>query len=164
MKTKTLYLVRHAKAEEHSFAKRDYDRDLVEKGKEKTEQIASTLAQQLRPTASTLALSSSANRAIQTAYLSCEIIGYPTDQIVLDKSIYEAHFLTILEAINTTSEDIDTLLVFGHNPGLSDLVDHLTHAYVNLKTSEIAVIQLEEGIDFSHLSGDTATLKTVITK
>ncbi len=30
MGTKTLYLIRHAKAEEHSFLKKDFDRNLVD--------------------------------------------------------------------------------------------------------------------------------------
>ncbi len=164
MKTKTLYLIRHAKAEEYAFGKRDYDRNLTEKGKERAVQIASTLAQQLHPTPSTQILSSSANRAIQTAYLFSEIIGYPMDQILQDKSIYEAYHLDILHAINKTSMDVDTLLVFGHNPGISELTTYLTNVYVDLKTSHVAILELEEGLDFKDLSGGTATLKTVITE
>src|SRR5690606_41721411 len=120
MKTKTLYLIRHAKAEEHSFFKRDYDRNLTEKGKERAQQIAIQLAQQLVITPQTSVLSSSANRAIQTAELFCDIIGYPIDQIRQDKSIYEAHYSDILNAINGIPAEVDILLVFGHNPGRSE--------------------------------------------
>lgn len=162
MKTKTLYLIRHAKAEEYSFGRRDYERNLMEKGKESAREIATILSHQFNPTSSTRVLSSSANRAIQTAELFCSIIDYPLEQIVQDKNIYEAYYLDILNAINNTATVIDTLLVFGHNPGLSELATYLTNVYVNLKTSYVAVIKLEKGLDFNELSGGTATLKTVI--
>jgi|SRR5690606_14380058 len=162
MKTKTLYLIRHAKAEEHSFIKRDYDRNLIEKGKERAQQIATQLAQQLVITPQTSVLTSPANRAIQTAELFCDIIGYSTAQIKQDKSIYEAHHSAILNAINKTPTEVDTLLVFGHNPGLSDLTNYLCNSHINLATSHVAMIELEDGMDFSHLSEGTATLKEIL--
>lgn len=159
---KKLYLIRHAKAEDYSFAKKDYDRNLVAKGKERAKQIATLLKEELVLTPQSRVLSSSANRAIQTAELFCKILNYPVTEIRQDKNIYEARYLDILTSINQTSGSVENLLVFGHNPGLSDLAHYLTDTYIDLKTAHIAVIELEEGIDFTSLAGGTASLIHVI--
>lgn len=163
MQKKLLYLVRHAKAEEHSFAKRDHDRDLTDKGRSRAAQIAIDLAKELEVTANTLVVSSTANRAWQTAELFCNTLGYPQEKIQRTKTIYEAFYIDILRTINTVNPDVDILIVFGHNPGFSDLTNYLTDSYIDLKTSHVAVIELEDGIDFTTLSGSTAKLLKVLT-
>lgn len=162
MQKKLLYLIRHAKAEEYAFAKRDHDRDIIDKGKVRASQVADDLATVFQLTENTQVISSTANRAIQTAELFCDKLHYPLQHIQQEKSIYEAYYLDILHVINKTPEHIETLLVFGHNPGLSDLTNYLTNSYIDLKTSHVAVIELERGIDFQTLSGGTATLKQVL--
>lgn len=163
MQKKLLYLVRHAKAEEHSFAKREHDRNLIDKGRSRAAQIATDLANELEVTANTLVISSTANRARQTAELFCDTLGYPQEKIQLTKAIYEAFCLDILRTINAVGPEVDTLVVFGHNPGFSDLTNYLTDSYIDLKTSHVAVIALEDGIDFASLSGSTAKLIKVLT-
>ncbi|WP_231561009.1 hypothetical protein [Sphingobacterium sp. T2] len=59
---------------------------------------------------------------------------------------------------------MDTLLVFGHNPGLSELTNYLCNSYIELKTAHAAKIILPEGFDFDTLSGGTADLETIITE
>lgn len=160
---KKLYLVRHAKAEDHSFAKHDHERDIIDKGRLRATQIAQDLAKELTLTEHAKVIASTANRAKQTAELFCDILGYPAEKIQSTKSIYEAFYLDILRSINKVGGDVDTLLVFGHNPGLSDLTNYLTDSYIDLKTSHVAVITLEEGIDFAALSGSTAKLSHILT-
>lgn len=163
MQKKKLYLIRHAKAEEYNLGKRDHDRDIVDKGKMRASQISKDLAGALRVTSYTLVISSTANRAMQTAELFCNKLNYPLSSIQQEKAIYEAFYLDILKVINKISDQVDTVLVFGHNPGLSDLTNYLTNSYIDLKTSHVAIIELETGIDFQTLSGGTATLKSILT-
>ncbi|NGM63268.1 phosphohistidine phosphatase [Sphingobacterium sp. SGG-5] len=162
MKTKNLYLIRHAKAEEHSFAKRDYDRNLVEKGKERAVRIATELKTKSILTPNTLVISSPANRALQTATLFCELLRYPVAQIHQEQSIYEAHFLDILAIINKVPDTVDTVILFGHNPGLSDLTNYICGTYANLNTSSVVIISLPHNFNFSDLSEGTATLKEIL--
>jgi len=155
---KTLYLIRHAKAEEHSFSKTDFDRDLQKKGKDRAHRIAEELKETLQLDEKTLVISSSANRAIQTAEVFCKVLGYPIDSILQTKDIYEAHFTDILKVINTVSDEYDKLLVFGHNPGLSNLTNYLSHSEVELATSNVSILQLEKDLTFEMLGGGTANL------
>ncbi len=162
MKRKTLYLIRHAKAEEHSFKKRDHDRNLIQQGKEKAERVAKELAGKSILTLDTIVISSTANRTIQTAILFCDTLQHPEADIQQEKSIYEAHFLDILTVINAVPDTADTVILFGHNPGLSDLTNYLCGTYVDLRPSDIAVIALPEDFSFAELSNGAATLKEIL--
>lgn len=155
---KTLYLIRHAKAEEHSFSKDDFYRDLQKKGRERAERIAQKLKGSLKIDEKTLVISSSANRAIQTAELFCEVLGYAKESIQQTRDIYEAHFMDILKVINSVPDEYDTLLIFGHNPGLSNLTNYLSHSEIELATSNVSILQLEGDLTFEMLGGGTANL------
>ncbi|MFZ4863560.1 SixA phosphatase family protein [Sphingobacterium sp. Mn56C] len=160
---KRLYIIRHAKAEFPSLLKDDYDRNLMDKGIKRAQQIALDLKNRLKITANTLVISSTANRALQTAELFGTILGYPLENIQQQQSIYEAHYKTILEVINKVPNTVENLLVFGHNPGLSDLSNYICDTCIDLKTAHVACIELEEGLDFRELSGGTAHLKNILT-
>lgn len=164
MNKKTLYIIRHAKAELPTWDKKDFDRNIIIKGIQRATEIASKLTPLLSINENTAVYASSANRAIQTAEIFCKVLGFPIQDIQQTREIYEAHHLDILRVINQTADHIDTLLVFGHNPGLSNLTNYICDSYIDLKTSHVAVIKLEEGIDFASLSGGTGALLQVITE
>lgn len=163
MAQRKLLLIRHGKAEDYSFLKKDYDRNLVERGKERSKLIAHKLLPDFGKD-KTLVISSTANRALQTAHIFCEILNYPTKNIQLEKSIYEAYFLDILKVINNITEDVDTVCVFGHNPGLSDLTNYLCHSAIDLKTAHAAKIILPADFNYTEISGGTCQLEAVITE
>lgn len=163
MRNKKLYIIRHAKAEDHFGPKIDFERNLVDKGRERARELSAKLNKELPSIDErTLVISSTASRAAETATLFCDTLGYPVDRIEWEPKIYEAHFLVILKRINDVSANYDNLLVFGHNPGLSDLINYVSNDYVDLKTSHIGCLTLEDNIDFSNLSANTAKLNKVI--
>jgi len=159
---KTLYIVRHGKAEEHSFSKEDFYRDLLEKGRSRAKRVATELKKTLQVNDKTLVISSTANRAIQTAEIFCSILDYPLESIQQTSDIYEAHFTDILKVINSVPDEIDSLLIFGHNPGFSNLTNYLSHSEIELATSNVAILQLEEDITFAMLAGGTANLVGIL--
>jgi len=165
MQTKSLYIIRHAKAELPSFNKNDFNRTLLLKGIARATETAQQLKEQFAPVDErTLIVSSTATRAAETAKIFCETLGYPEENIQWEPKIYEAHYLFLMKCINDIPAKYDRVLIFGHNPGLSNLVEYTTDTYVNLKTAHIACLELEEGIDYSLLSANTAILKKVITE
>jgi len=155
---RSLFLIRHAKAVDISLSARDFDRDLQQKGIQRAEKIASDLKKTLTIDQNTLFISSPANRAIQTAKIFASILGYPAENIRDSKELYDAHFIEILKVINTVEDHFNKVLVFGHNPGLSNLVNYLSHAEIALATSNVANLQLADEDTFNMLSGDTAKL------
>lgn len=162
MATKTLYIIRHAKAELPTWDKRDFDRNIITKGIQRATEIAAHLKTLLSINENMAVYSSSANRAIQTAEIFCKTLSFPIEDIQQTREIYEAQHLDILRVINQTADHVDTLFVFGHNPGLSNLTNYICDSYIDLKTSHVAVIKLEEGIDFASLSGSTGALLQII--
>lgn len=163
MSAKKLFIIRHAKAETPTWGKSDFDRELVGKGKIRANQIAKQVKLEIpQVNDQTLVLSSTALRAAQTAEIFCKAIQYPSKKILWTPSIYEAEYTTILRAINGIKGHYDTVLIFGHNPGLSDLVFHISDQYINLKTSHTAYLELEAGIGFHELSSSLAELKKVL--
>ena len=163
MDSKKLYIIRHGKAEEHSFLKEDFDRNLVEKGIARSLVVAEKIRSKIAPIDErTLFISSTANRAAQTARIFAQSLGYPEENIVWEPNIYEAHYLLILKRLNQISAKYDQVLLFGHNPGLSDLVDYVADTYINLKTAHAACLTLDEDLDYSTLSANTANLDVVL--
>src|SRR5690606_21985071 len=142
--------------------KHDHERDIIDKGRLRATQIAQDLAKELTLTEHAKVIASTANRAKQTAELFCDILRCPAEKIQSTKSIYEAFDFDILRSINKVGGDGDTLSVFGHNPGLSELTNYLADCYRDLKATHVAVITLEEGIDFAALSGSTAKLSHIL--
>lgn len=159
---RSLFLIRHAKAVDISLSARDFDRDLQQKGIQRARKIALDLKKTLTIDQNTLFISSSANRAIQTAQIFASILDYPAENIRDSKELYDAHFIEILKVINTIEDQFNKVLVFGHNPGLSNLVNYLSHAEVALATSNVANLQLADEDTFNMLSGDTAKLTGIL--
>ena len=83
---KTLYLVRHAKSSRHDPSLSDRDRPLDERGKQDAPKMGQRLAKRdVRPD---LLLSSPAVRALTTAQLIAEEVGYKRKDIVVDDRLY----------------------------------------------------------------------------
>lgn len=164
METKSLYIVRHGKAEDHSLLKKDFDRNLIDRGIARATATAGSLKKSLSEIdqAQVLILSSTANRAAQTARIVAEVLGYPAEAITWEPGIYEAHYLQLMKRVNDISANYSHVIIVGHNPGLSDLVDYIADEYINLKTAYIACLRLEEGLDYSSLSANTADLEKII--
>ena len=116
---KTLYLVRHAKSSWEEPGVKDIERPLIEKGIEKTQRVVEYF--QKNNISIDLMISSPAVRAFETAKLIAKGIGYPVKQIKQDERIYDGYYDRILDVIYGTSDDINSLMLFGHNPTITHL-------------------------------------------
>ncbi|MCF7826373.1 MAG: histidine phosphatase family protein [Candidatus Marinimicrobia bacterium] len=121
---KKLYIVRHSKAVEMAPDFSDFNRCLADYGRQKAVSIARHLAQDLDQV--DLILSSPACRALETARIFAEHLNYSSDDIVLQQALY--HFGGIenaLDIIAHVDDDVQTLMLFGHNPTFNALSWHL---------------------------------------
>ena len=123
---KKLTLIRHGKSDWHSAAETDFDRPLNGRGK----RAAVTMGERLaaannRPD---LLVSSPAKRARKTARLIAEELDYPDEKIIFCEEIYEAALETLIELIYSLDDEVDQVVMFGHNPGFSELGQWLTSA------------------------------------
>jgi len=129
---KRLILLRHAKAVgEHAGG--DQARPLAPRGIQQVQEVAHAfLAKGWQPQ---LALVSPAERTCQTARLLAASLGKMP--LVIDRSLYLATAGQMLASLMAAPEDIDELLLVGHNPGISELATQLADrtAPVHLPTA-----------------------------
>jgi len=91
-----------------------------------------------------LFISSPAVRALATAKTIAEEIGYPTDRIEVDERIYLGGTSALLTVISGLDDSHNHVMMFGHNPDLTELVHALTGSHIeNVPTCGIAHIELD---------------------
>jgi len=137
---KTLFLVRHAKSSWKHEHLTDFERPLNKRGKRDAPFMGQLLKKQgIIPD---LILSSPAVRALTTAQVLAEEMGYPVDQIEQDKEVYHASTDHLLHIIRQVDGSVDVLMVFGHNPGITLLANLLTNHYIdNVPTTGIVRVK-----------------------
>jgi phosphohistidine phosphatase len=121
---KTLYVVRHAKSSWDLPGIPDFDRHLNDRGKRDAPRMGKRLKDKhIHPG---LMLSSPAKRALSTCKRIAEALGYPAEKIKTDRALYHADEEEILSVIRRVKDKHDVLMVFGHNPGLTDFVNRMS--------------------------------------
>jgi phosphohistidine phosphatase len=119
---KRLTLLRHAKSSWDDTVARDFDRPLNAKG----HRAGRTVGQEMRrlDLGFDAVVASPAARVVETLEEVAQGFGRPlTPQF--DERIYLASLEALLEVVHSIDDQIDTLLLAGHSPGLERLALHL---------------------------------------
>jgi phosphohistidine phosphatase len=120
---RTLYICRHAKSDRGPGHANDHDRPLNERGLRNAPFMARLFAQRGEPV--DLLLSSTAARAAATAAFHATALGIPSTAILHRRELYHASVQDIMHVLHGLSDDRQRVMLFGHNPGLSQLLEHL---------------------------------------
>ena len=134
----TLILLRHAKSD-WSGDEPDVARPLAKRGRRQAPEAGRWLAAHFHRL--DLALVSPAERARETWTLVESELPHPP-RTRLDDRLYAAPAGTLLEVLREVPEDLGTVVLVGHNPGLQDLLERLTGDEVAMPTSAVAVIDV----------------------
>ena len=134
---KHLWLARHAKSDWGNAAVSDFDRELNERGLMDAPAMGRWLGGQgVKPK---VIVTSPARRALHTAELLAEGMGVSAAFVFHEPRIYEAHTGTLQEIIEESDDGIDHLMLVGHNPAMTQLINILGSEPVdNLPTCSIA--------------------------
>ncbi len=136
---KTLLVLRHAKSSWKRGDLADHDRPLNKRGKRDAPRMGELLAEEdLVPER---IFSSTAKRARDTAMAVAEASGFD-GRPQLSRQLYGADPDTCLQLLRQLGGQADPVMIVGHNPGLTELVEHLTDAEEHLPTAALAVIDL----------------------
>lgn len=136
-----LTLVRHAKSSWEYPELSDFERPLNERGRHD----APLMAEKLRkyPPRPDRLVSSPALRAITTAHVFADTLGVPREDILLQPKIYEASVATLLKIVRGFDDGDRHVLMFGHNPGFSELAHLLAECnFDEMPTCAIARFEL----------------------
>lgn len=129
-----LHLIRHAKTLQAEFNERDFNRHLMEKGKDQAEALGEYLNNQ---NISCAVWCSEATRTKETLVIlqkKCQFseITYSTDLYLCSKR-------TFLEKLWLDKSNED-LIIVGHNFGISDLATYFLNEDIEMRTGEYLCI------------------------
>ncbi|MGH8457075.1 MAG: SixA phosphatase family protein [Stenotrophobium sp.] len=137
-----LTLVRHAKSSWDDAKLSDFERPLNERGLRDAPVMAQWAARHLP--ASDRLISSPALRAITTARVFAQALGVAPAAILVQPRIYEASADTLLNLLRGFDDADGHVMLFGHNPGLSELALQLGRCdFSNLPTCGLAHFSLK---------------------
>ncbi len=137
---KTLTLVRHAKSSWKDATLRDIQRPLNKRGRRDAPEMGRRIKEHgIRPS---LIVSSPAVRAWTTAKIIATEIAYPLEFLQRESGLYLASVDEILDVIAGQDEGFNSLMVVGHNPGMTDIVNFL-HPQLTSNLPTAGVVSLE---------------------
>jgi phosphohistidine phosphatase len=142
---KTIFLVRHAKAVKRDKGIPDFERQLVEKGRKRSIDMANRLIHEgIKPS---LFISSPASRAIETAHVFAEVLDYDIQKILIKDVLYDGYTPgAFLDMVQKIDEQYDSIMIFGHNPTLTDFASLLAEDF-NQNMPKTAVAGIKYDID-----------------
>ena len=141
---KELILVRHAKSSWKDPTLRDHERPLNKRGKRDAPEMGERLAASgYDPD---LIVSSSAVRALDTARTIAGKLGYPSESIAVEERLFHAGVAELLQVIRGVDDSVEILMLFGHNPGLTDLANHIgPREILNVPTCAVLHLRFRAG-------------------
>ena len=137
---KRLWILRHAKSSWDQPGIADHDRPLAPRGRKAARRIARWAdANDVRPE---LVLCSTALRARSTLDLIRAGIGDPAERVA--RGLYHASADDVLELVAWTPDDVERVMLIGHNPTLHELAGVLAPPGPEaFPTGALATVRLE---------------------
>jgi phosphohistidine phosphatase len=139
---KTLTLVRHAKSSWKDRGLSDRERPLNKRGEHDAPLMGRFVAEAgVRPSQ---IISSPAVRAWTTARIFAGELGYPIEFLQREDGLYLASLDNLLDVVATQDVGFSNLMLFAHNPGLTDFANYLVPGLTNnLPTSGAVSVNLD---------------------
>jgi len=139
---KTLYLLRHAKSSWDHPGLTDFDRPLIDTGIRRTRKIIKHLND--KSVSLDMIISSPAVRTMETAKLIASGVDFPVENIHREPALYEASLRDFLDVIYDTPDEINSLMVVGHNLTITHVANFFLESGVEmLPTSGLVAILFE---------------------
>jgi len=140
---KILTIVRHAKSSWKDTSLSDRDRPLNRRGERDAPVMGKrTHEHGIRPSQ---IIASPAARAWTTARIFATELGYPVEFLQREPDLYLASLDRILDVIVAQDDGFSSLMLFGHNPGMTDLVNFLQPGLTgNLPTAGVVSVGIHQ--------------------
>lgn len=138
---KNLILIRHAKSNWDTPLK-DIDRPLDQRGYKDAHLVSSSIHDFIPKTY--IIWSSIAKRASDTAVIFAQNLFYPEESIVYKEVLYTFDERLLEKNIKSCSNTFDSLILFGHNAAITNLVNKFGDVFIdNVPTSGFVSLQFD---------------------
>lgn len=142
---KTLFLIRHAKSSWDNPDLTDFDRPLNKRGQKDAPRMGKRLKEK-RVTPDRM-ITSPAVRAFATCKEIARVLGFAEEKIIADRRLYHADEDQILKVIkelkDSPRDSEEVVMLFGHNPGLTEFANSLLNETMeNIPTTGIVAATL----------------------
>ena len=135
---KSILILRHAKSDWSDDRVDDKDRVLNQRGIDEATKTAKLLTEH-KLTFDTI-ITSPAARALQTAKIVKKNTGF-AKEILVEECFYFSDLRRIVAVLRRLNDDVDNVLIVGHNPLWSNLVLFLTEKRILMDTGCVAVLK-----------------------
>jgi phosphohistidine phosphatase len=132
-----LFLVRHAKSSRDDPVLPDRDRPLKERGMRDASRVGEQMAK--RGAKPDLILSSPARRALATAEIVAGKLDYRRKDIAVEDRLYAATADDLLAVVHELDDKTKRVMLFGHNPELTELVHRLSGKITEMATCTVVL-------------------------
>jgi phosphohistidine phosphatase len=146
---KTVYVVRHSKAEQN-FIGSDFERKLTEKGIANSNLIAIRFFEKIKTVDAFI--SSPAARAKATAEIFGDFFDKNKTDIIYKQELYLAPKHVYYDVLTQLDDTINKVILFAHNPGITDFINSLGIVQLdNMPTTGIfgCTVQTNKWKDFT---------------
>ncbi|NOY37214.1 MAG: hypothetical protein GXO83_06525 [Chlorobi bacterium] len=141
---KELFIVRHGKSDWNHPEIKDIDRPLKVRGVVDAERMGAYIKSNY--TLPGICYTSPACRATHTALIFMRCMNIETSRLQILNSIYLASFNDLKELVKMFPEKVDSAMLVGHNPGITDLANSYIHNRIqNIPTSGFVHLVFESG-------------------
>ena len=136
---KKIFFLRHAKSSWSDFSLKDFDRPLSTRGIQDAELMGNYF--QTKKINLDVVISSPSKRTKETLD---HFFSNSIPKIEYDKSLYNAHLEDILEAIKVLFENVNTIMIVGHNPSMHEVTEFLSGSFLpKYPTCGLAALNFE---------------------
>jgi len=138
-----LTLIRHAKTEPAYAGQEDWDRALETRGQRDAPEMGKRMkGRHFKPDK---VLSSPAVRALTTASIIVRELGIAASKVVQDERLYLASPKDILRVIHELGGTAQHLMIFGHNPGITEFAEQISRerSIDNMPTCAMYTVQFD---------------------
>tara|TARA_B100001113_G_scaffold269477_1_gene224212 strand:+ start:655 stop:1134 length:480 start_codon:yes stop_codon:yes gene_type:complete len=139
---KELVILRHAKSN-RTYGVNDINRPLSQLGIERIQKKSHQKSEFFINTE--VIISSPAIRALHTAIIVIRELGISMEKLIIDEQLYTFFGYSIIDYVYALDERWSKVVLVGHNPAFTELVNHFSDASINhLRTSGFAKISFNE--------------------
>jgi len=138
---KQLLLIRHAKSSWSNALMDDFDRPLNDRGNSDAPRMAKILS--AKGIQIDAIISSTANRAFTTAVYFAKELGIKKINIISLDKLYHAPAHVFYDIIEDLADDLKSVAIFAHNPGITNFVNSLSETTIdNMPTCGIFAVKI----------------------